>query len=298
MAIVTPALLTALNTGFKKEFQDAFNEAESQYQRIATVVTSATAMETYGWLGQFPTFREWVGDRVLKNMAAHGYTIRNRKFESSISVPRDAIEDDSVGVYSPMFAEMGRAAKVHPDELVFELLKNGGTELCYDGQPFFDADHPVNSAVDGSGEVVSVSNITTGTGPAWYLLDTTRSLKPLIFQKRREYALHAMVKPDDERVFMSDEYRYGVDARVNVGFGFWQMAHKSQAELNSDNYGAARAKMQSLKADGGRPLVVKPNLLLVPPTLEGKARALIEKDKDSGNEWYKSAEIMICPWIA
>ncbi len=297
MAIITPALLLALNTGFKKSFQDALDTAESQYLRIATTVPSTTSSETYGWLGQFPTFREWVGDRVLKDMAAHGYSIVNRKFESSVTVPRDAIEDDSCGIYMPLFSEMGRAAKVHPDELIFGLIKKGSVELCYDGQPFFDADHPVYSEVDGTGVAVSVSNVTAGAGPAWYLLDVSRALKPLIFQKRRDYNMQAMIRLDDESVFMRDEFRYGVDARVNVGFGFWQMAHKSQATLDADNYAAARCAMLERKADGGRPLAIKPGLLLVPPALEGRARALIEKDKDAGNEWYKSAEVLVCPWL-
>ena len=41
-----------------------------------------------------------------------------------------------------MFEEMGRAAATHPDELVFETVANGFTEECFDGQPFFDTDHP------------------------------------------------------------------------------------------------------------------------------------------------------------
>ena len=41
---------------------------------------------------------------------------------------------------------------------------------CYDGQNFFDTDHPVGE--QGSQE--TVSNVQTGAGPAWYLLDTTR----------------------------------------------------------------------------------------------------------------------------
>ena len=61
-----------------------------------------------------------------------------------------------------MMTEMGRASAVHPDELVFALLKNAHATLCYDGQKFFDNDHPVNEKVDGTGQSTTVSNIFTG----------------------------------------------------------------------------------------------------------------------------------------
>ena len=226
--IITPDTLKALFTGFKKNFQDGLQMADSQYKEIATVIPSSTASNTYGWLGQWPAFREWVGDRVFQDMKAHGYAITNKHFESSVKVNRNDIEDDNVGIYAPMMTEMGRASAVHPDELVFALLKNAHATLCYDGQNFFDNDHPVYEKVDGTGQSTTVSNIFTGLDDAWYLLDTSRALKPLIYQERKPKQFTAMTAATDEGVFMRNEYRYGVDGRCNVGLGFWQMAAKSQ----------------------------------------------------------------------
>ncbi|SDA18141.1 Mu-like prophage major head subunit gpT [Pseudomonas sp. NFPP10] len=295
--IITPASLAALYTAFKAEFQKAQAATPTDWQRIATLVPSSSASNTYGWLGQFPSFREWIGERVLKNMAAHGYTITNKSYEASVGIPRSAIEDDEVGVYKPLFEEMGRASTTHPDELVFGLLKAGQSEKCYDGQYFFDVDHPVYASNDGTGTAVSVSNFQEGTGPAWYLLDVSRAIKPLIFQKRRDYALKAMTSLDDESVFMRDEYRYGVDARAQVGFGFWQFAYCSKAPLTPDSYGAARAAMKAFKGDGGRPLGVTPGLLVVPSVLEGSARKILKKDADGGNEWAGTAEVLAPSWL-
>lgn len=295
--IITHASLTALFTAFRAEFQNAQGATPTDWQRIATLVPSSSASNTYGWLGQFPTFREWLGDRVLKNMAAHGYSITNKKFESSVGIPRDAIEDDEIGVYKPLFAEMGRASSAHPDELVFNLLKAGLTSLCYDGQNFFDIDHPVYPSTDATGTAVSVSNYQDGTGPAWYLLDVSRAIKPIIFQSRRAYALKAMVSMDDENVFMRDEYRYGVDARVSAGFGFWQFAYCSKAPLTAENYGLARAAMKAFAADGGRPLGIQPGLLVVPSQLEGAARKILVKDAYNGNEWAGTAEVLAPSWL-
>ncbi|MBA6130792.1 Mu-like prophage major head subunit gpT family protein [Pseudomonas juntendi] len=295
--LITPQVLSALFTAYRSEYQRAFTDTPTDWQRIATEVPSSSSSNTYGWLGQFPAFREWVGDRVLRDMASHAYTVVNKKFESSVSVPRDAIEDDEIGVYGPLFQEMGRAARAHPDELVFGLLKAGLTTTCYDGQNFFDTDHPLYPNSDGTGTATSVSNYQAGTGPAWYLLDVSRAIKPIIFQKRRNYDLKAMTKIDDEAVFMQDVYRYGVDARVNTGFGLWQFAYCSKAPLTADNYAAARAAMKDFKADGGRPLGVRPGLLVVPSSLEGAARKLVVKDAEGGNEWAGTAEVLSPSWL-
>ncbi len=55
MAIITPALISALKTSFQKHFQDALATAPSTYLQVATVIPSTTASNTYGWLGQFPS---------------------------------------------------------------------------------------------------------------------------------------------------------------------------------------------------------------------------------------------------
>ncbi len=301
MAILSVALLQALNVGFRGDFQRGIGATPTQWEQIATKVPSTTKSNTFGWLGQFPRLREWIGDRVLKDMKAHGYSIENKSFESTVSVPRTDIEDDQVGVYSPLMEEMGRAAKTHPDELIFLLLAAGVSTTCYDGQYFFDTDHPVYPNVDGTGTAESVSNLDvpeTGAGPAWYLLDTTRAIKPLIFQERKAPVFTPMTKLDDEAVFTSNMFRWGVDSRGNVGFGFWQMAYCSKQTLDGTHYGNARAAMMSVKADGGRPLGITPNLLVVPPQLEGKARKLLEKDAEGGNEWYGTAKVLVCPWLA
>ncbi|MEX6732518.1 Mu-like prophage major head subunit gpT family protein [Pseudomonas aeruginosa] len=47
------------------------------------MIPSTTASNTYGWLGQFPKLREWIGQRVIKDMAAQGYQITNKLFEST-----------------------------------------------------------------------------------------------------------------------------------------------------------------------------------------------------------------------
>ncbi|TVP08817.1 Mu-like prophage major head subunit gpT family protein, partial [Shewanella sp. KCT] len=233
----------------------------------------------------------------LKSLAAHDYSVKNKKFEASIAIPRDDIDDDTYGVFAPLFEEMGYGAATHPDELVYALLAAGFTNPCYDGQNFFDTDHPVGDEDNG---VESVSNMQAGAGPAWFLLDVNRPIKPLMFQRRRDYDIKSMTKDDDEAVFMRDEYRYGVDARVNAGFGLWQLAFGSKAELNEANFKVGRKSMKEQKSDEGRPLAVMPNLLVVGPSNESAAEALIMTRTLAGggdNPLYKSVEVLVVPWL-
>lgn len=272
--IITKANLATLFVAFKAAFAGGLGSAPSQYQRIATVVPSSTGSEEYGWLGSFPKMREWLGDRVVNAMRQHGYSIKNKSFELTVGVPRPAIEDDQYGIYTPMMQEMGLAAGENPDELVFGLLKNGPATLCYDGQNFFDTDHPV---LDASGKPQSQSNWdnNSGSGTPWYLLNTKRALKPIIFQDRKRPQFVAKTNPTDDNVFDRDEYIYGVDSRCNVGFGFWQMAYGSRKTLDEANLIAAWTAFCERKGDFERPLGLKPDLLVVPPSLEIAARKIV-----------------------
>tara|TARA_R110002020_G_scaffold47651_1_gene135545 strand:+ start:5868 stop:6266 length:399 start_codon:yes stop_codon:yes gene_type:complete len=96
--------------GFKEIYNQAFGSAVSHQAMLAMTVNSHTSEENYGWLGQFPMMREWIGDRQLKKLASHGFTIKNKKFESTITIKREDFDDDRYGIYNPVVSEMGRVA--------------------------------------------------------------------------------------------------------------------------------------------------------------------------------------------
>ena len=290
--IVNLKNLRTLNTGFSAAFAAGFGSAPADILP-AMETRSATREQEYGWLGQWPGLREWVGERVLRGIAQHGYVIRNRKFESTVEVLRDDIEDDQFGVYGPMFRELGRAAAAHPAEIVYKTLLDGFETVCYDGQYFFDTDHPV----DGR----SVSNHGGGSGTAWFLLDLSRAVRPIIFQRRRDYEIEMMNDPRDERTFMRDTWRYGVSARVNAGYGLWQLAYGSKDDLSAANYEKARAALMGMKGDEGRPLGCMPTHLAVPPGLEGKALEILNAERGANgatNVWKGTAKPHVTPWLA
>lgn len=296
--IINRSTLAALFTGFRTTFNAAFERASSDWEKVAMLVPSSTSQEVYAWLGMSTQFREWLGDRQVQNLKSHDFAIKNREFENTVGVPRANIEDDQIGVYKPLFEQLGFDAKTHPDALVFALLAAGFDSKCYDGQNFFDADHPV---LDKNGEEQSVSNLTSGSQTPWFLLATGGPIKPLIFQRRKDYAFVRMDGDDDEAVFTRGEYRYGVDCRVNAGYGLWQYAHGSKSELNGEKYAAARASMMAMKGDQGKPLGIRPTLLVVPPSLESDALEVLKAERDAAgatNVYRDTAELLVTPWLA
>jgi phage major head subunit gpT-like protein len=178
-------------------------------------------------------------------------------------------------------------------------MNAGFTTPCYDGHNFFAADHPV-----GGG---TASNYGGGTGTAWFLLDTGRAIKAFIFQLRRAVQLVRMDRQDDEQVFMRKKFRYGVDYRGAGAYGLWQLAYASKQTLNAANYAAARSAMMSLKNAEGRPLGIKPHVLMVSPSLEAQAREILQAqfiigDPTAGgsktNIWQGTANLLVVPELA
>ena len=289
--IVNPQTLRGIYIAFNTLFNKAFEGETPLYEKIATVTPSTTDAENYAWLGDIPGMREWVGDREIQNLAASDYVIKNKDFELTVGVDRNAIEDDKIGLYNPSVQMLGQSAAMHPDELIFALLASGFSALCYDGKPFFSAEHMVGKkkvsnmttakltleayvaaraammsltnakgrplnlipdtlvvppALEKEARDILVADFINGTkntmqgtakplvvpqlaghDAAWYLLCTSRPIKPLIYQQRKKAKFVSKTQETDDNVFLSKKFLYGADSRGNAGFGFWQMAYGS-----------------------------------------------------------------------
>jgi phage major head subunit gpT-like protein len=310
--IVKDSTLQALRTMVRGEFAAqtaALESANPLYKELATVITSNTSGNTYGWLGQFPKLREWVGDRVIKDIKESSYAIANKLYEATLGVKRTDIEDDNLGIYRPLARAMADEVLAFFNRNIAALLTGGFSALCFDGQNFFDLDHPVYPNADGTGQAVNVSNyvgndtegVITDTGKPWFLLSLSGVLKPFILQQRTAPELDEITDVKNDSVFIKDQYLYGIRYRGNFGYGFWQQAVASKTDLTAANYEAARLRMQTFKRDGGDPLGVIPTHLVVDPANEAAARKLLEMQFDSGgasNPNYHTAALIVSPWLA
>ncbi|WP_067734485.1 Mu-like prophage major head subunit gpT family protein [Novosphingobium naphthalenivorans] len=296
---ITPGVLQTLGTAFKTAYQSGVGlVADTSIDDIAMTVTSTTSQNEYGWLGEVPDMREWIGDRVINQFEGHGYTIKNKDWEQTVGVKRNDILDDNLGLYTTKFRAMGRATAAHPPKLAYGLLKDGFATECYDGQYFFDTDHAV---LDANGDPQSKANFVDGAFAPWFLLDTAHEVMPIVFQDRQKPMFMSKDKPDDDNVFYRKEYHYGVDARYNVGFGLWQLCFASKAELTTANFAALFAMMEGQLGDYDRPLGTTPKVLLVPPVYREKGLQITNADKDengASNVWKGTVQLKVSPWLA
>lgn len=307
---VTPEVLQHIYINFDMRFNAAFTNYTPLYTEVATVIPSTTKENRYPMRNILPKMRKWVGERVVQNAGAQEYAIKNEPYEATIAVKKEDVEDDNLNFYNIDADTLGDAAAKWPDEVVFDLLKKGEEVECYDGQNFFDTDHPaLNGLGDGAGGTLSnilevnpdaegrlITRATlaaaTAKAAGWvndrgdplginfnllvvpgqrefeaaealaptlpggganvmanrfkilpvyrlndrpdefYLMDTTRPIKPLIWQKRKDPEFVALTAPTDENVFWRKEFIYGVDARGNAGFGLWFLALKVKKAHN------------------------------------------------------------------
>lgn len=144
--LVNKATIAAVFLTLKTTFNNAFDATLSQWQQTAMLVPSSSGQNDYTWLSKFPKMRKWVGDKVIKALEAFKYTVINDDWEATVEVDRNDIEDDSLGIYKPQAEMAGYSAKQLPDEIVADLKNNAFANKCYDGQYFYDSDHPVGEA--------------------------------------------------------------------------------------------------------------------------------------------------------
>lgn len=162
MALNT-AKYTVVQRDLTVKFKEGVMAAKPFYPTLCTEIQSTGADEKYGMLGAMPAVREWLGDRQFKKLRAADFTIANRKWENSLEVEKDDVDDDRLGFYMSSFSDFGNEAMLHPDDLLFESLVAGETTACFDGQYFFDTDHSWGDSGSQDNDLTYAA--ATGTTP-------------------------------------------------------------------------------------------------------------------------------------
>lgn len=293
---ITSATLKALSQGFQRAFLNGIESVKQTYPLVSMEVRSNTKIENYAWMKDLPGMREWVGDRIIHNFETLNYQIINKPWEHTIGVDRHDIDDDALGIYNNRFAMQGEMVARHPDTLTWQALLAGFTTTGLDGQYFFDTDH---IGYDAAGNEISYSNMVAGQLAPWFLMDLSRTyMKPLVMQIRQAPRFTAIEREDDESVFNNRTFKYGVDARYNVGFGFHQLAYSGKNTLDAAAYVSARVAMGTQRKPDGSALDIMPTHLIVGPTNESAARAVLGVQylpNGATNPWFNTAQIVVIP---
>lgn len=298
--VMTQAQLDLLKTTLVARWNAGLAMTAPDWMKIAKRVPSSGKSNTYEWLSQFPAFREWVGARLHKVFKENGYNVPNRKFETTVDVKREDWEDDNIGQYGLLAEGAGQSASDLMNDLVFQLIGLGFTTTCYDGQFYFDTDHPTYANEDGTGAVTNVSNVQAGAGAPWVLLCTKRAAAPLYLQERVKPQFDSITSPNSSGVFENDLYSFGGRWRGEAAFGFWQCAFGSKAALDAANFTAAYTAMMMVKGDGQRKLGIVPDTLLVGPDNLSAAETLLKAQQNangSSNTNFNKVNLVVTPWL-
>ena len=270
------ALFTALNGSLNKGIAQAWNG----WQKFSMVVNSNSSVERYPVMLVQGTMREWVGARVVHSLDGKTLDVRNRDYEHTEGVSRNDIEDDTIGLYSPLFEAMGVNAANLWGMLATEALCNPGNWA--DGAAFYKTDRQfgratinnkvtgalslstyetararmlgfcdaagsplglipdllvVGPALEGTAKQILKADLTVSGGATvsnvhrdeaeivvdpymvgdhankWFLICTTRGIRPIAVQKRKEGALVRWDSDSDLCVKEHNRNDYGLHFR-------------------------------------------------------------------------------------
>ena len=147
--------MDVLFQGFNASFLQGLESCGDSWKKFCGIIPSGTASNVYPFLEQFGGMREWIGERVVKNLASRKLEVVNRDFEETVAVPGNDIEDDQYGIYSTLIAQMGcHGARLWHD-LAVEALT--GNPVWADDLVFFSSSRTYggNTIVNNSSSALS-----------------------------------------------------------------------------------------------------------------------------------------------
>ena len=303
MSVIKPERIKQLETDIKMNFQvgQDSKKVDTSHMRFTMVVPSNSASNNYQWLGEMVDVKEWVGPRKLGNVQMHVYELPNKSWENSFDVTEEEMQDNQLAGKYLNAQALGQKIMSHPAVITFEALAKGHLSPCYDGQNFFDTEHPKYAVNDGTGAVTKVSNMDVGDDPealAWFLLDTTGIVQPFVFQPRTAVRFMTNGRTDEsEAFFMEKKIKFGADYRGNAGYGLWYKAYRSTQPLTAENIKKAYIAMTGFEANGGTNLEVTPDLLVVPSLMKFDAAKILKSKliEGSDNDLYDLLEVLESP---
>lgn len=158
MAIINTGLTLP---GLKAEFFQRFSEVVKRtfFEQLSTRIASNKDKETFAFLGSVPPMREWGTGRKARGLFSESFDVKNLKYELTLEVDMDEVDDDQLGQIRIRISELADRAATHKDALIAQLLINGATSGfdSYDGVSYFNAAHV-------SGDSGSQSNILSQSG--------------------------------------------------------------------------------------------------------------------------------------
>jgi hypothetical protein len=156
---ITPAWVARFETNVQTLIQDSWARRQRSlfWDKIMGVRPSKTGRELFFWLLETAKIVDegQGGNKRFDDLGAAFFELVNRNSGAGLRLTANEIKDNQMAGESmrgmpPLdFAaswarQVGGHAAYWPQQALVELLKNGTTNLAYDGLPFFSTAHPIN----------------------------------------------------------------------------------------------------------------------------------------------------------
>lgn len=154
---ITPSSLTAYQRTLNFAYATQMESTPTYWQKVATEIPSSSEGNVYPFLSMIPGLREWTGPRTINNVALRSYTLLNKHWEDTLAIDVNKLKDDQHGYFAPLVGMLGQQVAEWRDRELARVVEAGTTDLCWDGQFFFDTDHPIDP--DGITSGVNVNKL-------------------------------------------------------------------------------------------------------------------------------------------
>ncbi len=181
-----------------------------QDQRIAQFLRDAATVVGYDGKAVFATDHPVNGGDVSGGVSGD---------QSNLFLNKALTYDNYVTVRTAMMSykgEDGQPLAVVPDTLVVPPQREGDAKLILEADFLSgiqaNTTAPQSNTYKGSAKILVVPELADQPNN-WWLLDTSKVVKPFMWQLRQAPRFTYLVNPTDYNVFMQKQFVYGVDAR-------------------------------------------------------------------------------------
>lgn len=136
---ITQATLNAITSNINTSFKKALGKVENNLKGVLYDEQNTTAsMEVIKSLDGFGLMKEFKSERRPGIVGSVITIAKPVKFERTIDIPREDIEDDNIGYVPAMVNTVAVASERTPLYQTVDALMKGFTTNMNDGKPFFD----------------------------------------------------------------------------------------------------------------------------------------------------------------
>ena len=160
--------LGELDYQFRTGYNEAFAAATSVVSQLATVIPITGPSIRLTGLKAFSRMRKWLGPRHHKNIEALGLTVSPEKYEDTVDVPREDIEDDTYGQLMPAIRGLGDGAAHLDNELIAGILQGSSAQLGYDDLALAADTHAMGGTTFDNSVTTAIGIAAIKTAIDWF----------------------------------------------------------------------------------------------------------------------------------